>query len=251
MSWLRKTVLGTGVVMGMMTSSIALFTANTRSEAAIAVIDQQNIAEAIKTAINTATILSNTEKEIALQVLNMTKLDVGKLAEIMLRNEQKKQQVLQENENLTGLLETSSSVGHVWDARLGNLDDVINGNMTIYSFVKREQQRQKVLDETTKSAAQAAANTLVHGQKTMSGVNEALDLSNQAEGQLQAAQAGNIILANTAYAVENGNRLLSNATAMMAVQYQEENLRRAESQRVLHESGELSKEWIKNATIKQ
>lgn len=249
--WIKKMAIGTGITIGILAAFVVMVSQSSRSEAAIAVIDKQNIAEAVKTAINTAAILTNSEKELALQLLNMTKIDVDKLVDIIYRKEQKKDQVFNEKQDMMGVLASNSSVVKVWDEQLGNLDDVINGNVTIYDFVKRERQRQKVLDETSKTAAKAAANALVHGQETLTDVNEALNLSNSAEGQLQAAQAGNIIMANTAYAVDDGNRLLSNMTAMMAVQYQQENLRRAESQRVLQDSCNLSKEWLRNATVKE
>ena len=65
-----------------------------RTEAAIAVIDEKNIEEAIKTAIKTAEILREEQKQIALMILNMKKLDVSMLKELMKRNEDKNKAAL-------------------------------------------------------------------------------------------------------------------------------------------------------------
>lgn len=60
---IRKTAVAVGVAFGISASLLAMIPAGHHSEAAIAVIDQKNIEEAIKTAIQTAKILSTEEKE--------------------------------------------------------------------------------------------------------------------------------------------------------------------------------------------
>ena len=67
---------------------------SSRTEAAIAVFDEKNIEEAIKTAIQTANILTEEQKQLALTILNMKKLDVGMLEELMKRNEEKNKAAL-------------------------------------------------------------------------------------------------------------------------------------------------------------
>ena len=54
----RKTVVAVGVAFGISASLLAMIPSGRHSKAAIAVIDQKNIEEAIKTAIQTAKILS-------------------------------------------------------------------------------------------------------------------------------------------------------------------------------------------------
>ena len=94
MSWIRKTAIATGVVVGITAGTVGMLTVSHRSEAAIAVIDQKNIEEAIKTAIQTANILTEEQKQLALQILNMKKLDVNKLADLLGRNTQREQAIL-------------------------------------------------------------------------------------------------------------------------------------------------------------
>lgn len=71
---IRKTAVAVGVAFGISASLLAMIPAGHHSEAAIAVIDQKNIEEAIKTAIQTAKILSTEEKELALMILNSKKI---------------------------------------------------------------------------------------------------------------------------------------------------------------------------------
>ena len=51
MSWIKKTALASAVVAGVAASFVTMLPTIQKTEAAIAVIDQRNIEEAIKTAI--------------------------------------------------------------------------------------------------------------------------------------------------------------------------------------------------------
>ncbi len=89
MSWIKKTALASAIVVGVAASFVTMLPTSHRTEAAIAVIDQKNIEEAIKTAIQTAKILTEEQKQLALQILNMKKLDISMLEDLMKRNEEK------------------------------------------------------------------------------------------------------------------------------------------------------------------
>ena len=68
-----------GVVLGIGTPLAAMTLEMHKTEAAVAVFDQKNIEEAIKTAIQTANILTTEQKELALMILDAKKLDLGML----------------------------------------------------------------------------------------------------------------------------------------------------------------------------
>ena len=76
----RKIKLAAVGVIAAVSASVFVmpFTAQ-RSQAAVAVFDERNIAEAIKTAINTANILTETQKQLALDILNTKGFDRGML----------------------------------------------------------------------------------------------------------------------------------------------------------------------------
>lgn len=68
-----------GVVLGIGTPLAAMTIQTHKTEAAVAVFDQKNIEEAIKTAVQTAKILTTEQKELALMILDAKKLDFGML----------------------------------------------------------------------------------------------------------------------------------------------------------------------------
>ena len=72
MMWLRKTSV-VSCVVGVLASFTAMIPTSHSTEAAIAVFDKKNIEEAIKTAIQTAKILTKEQKQLALQILNTKK----------------------------------------------------------------------------------------------------------------------------------------------------------------------------------
>ena len=79
----KKVVVAVGVAFGIAASFLAMIPSSHRSEAAIAVIDKKNIEEAIKTAIQTAKILTTQEKELALMVLNAKKIGPAEIQKIV------------------------------------------------------------------------------------------------------------------------------------------------------------------------
>ena len=240
MSWIRKTAIVTGVVVGITAGTVGMLTVSHRSEAAIAVIDQKNIEEAIKTAIQTANILTEEQKQLALQILNMKKLDVNKL--------QREQAILAGDAVLPpGILgDKDKSVEAVWDERMGNIEDVINGNITVVDMTLQEQNRQKALHETAKGTAEVAKQTMTIDKQSMTDAQKALEASNEAEGQQQSIQAGNYLLYDILGSVVNGNRSKAHMAASMAAYFDAQVQEKAESDRILSNSTSISKKWVEN-----
>ena len=248
MSWIRKTAIVTGVVVGITAGTVGTLTVSHRSEAAIAVIDQKNIEEAIKTAIQTANILTEEQKQLALQILNMKKLDVNKLADLLGRNTQREQAILAGDAVLPpGILgDKDKSVEAVWDERMGNIEDVINGNITVVDMTLQEQNRQKALHETAKGTAEVAKQTMTIDKQSMTDAQKALEASNEAEGQQQPIQAGNYLLYDILGSVVNGNRSKAHMAASMAAYFDAQVQEKAESDRILSNSTSISKKWVEN-----
>ena len=209
MSWFKKTAVVSAVVVGVAASFTAMLPTSHKIEAAIAVIDEKNIEEAIKTAIQTAKILTEEQKQVAMQILNMKKLDISMLETLMKRNEEKEKMPLSGDMMIpTGIInDKNKSVEAVWQERIGNIEDVINGNMTVYDMARQEQKRQKAIHEASKGTAQAAQQTIQFNRQNMEDAKKALEVSNNAEGQQQALQAGNYILYDILQSVSAGNRL--------------------------------------------
>ena len=245
MSWIRKTAIATGVVVGITAGTVGMLTVSHRSEAAIAVIDQKNIEEAIKTAIQTANILTEEQKQLALQ---MKKLDVNKLADLLGRNTQREQAILAGDAVIPeGILgNKDKSVEAVWDERMGNIEDVINGNITVVDMTLQEQNRQKALHETAKGTAEVAKQIMTIDKQSMTDAQKALEASNEAEGQQQSIQAGNYLLYDILGSVVNGNRSKAHMAASMAAYFDAQVQEKAESDRILTNSTSISKKWVEN-----
>lgn len=244
---LKGKVLATGLLLGISAGFMAMIPTSHHTSAAIAVIDQRNIEEAIKTAIQTAKILTEEQKQLALQILNMKKLDISMLETLMKRNEEK------EKIPLSGdliypdsLLKKNESLEKIWNERIGNIEDVINGNITVYDAVMQEQKRQKAIHQSAKETAEVAKETLKLDEQNLEDAKKALEASNKAEGQQQAMQAGNYILYDILTSVASGNRSKAHAEAAMATYFDAKIQEQAVSERILHNSTEISKKWVEN-----
>ena len=198
---IRKTAVAVGVAFGISASLLAMIPAGHHSEAAIAVIDQKNIEEAIKTAIQTAKILTTQEKELALMVLNAKKIgpaEIQKIVDTQLGHQKK---MLEEKLGQKGVLgriyrvatndPNADPLDIAWRDRLGDLQSIINGNTTVYDGIMNERRRQETLTETFKDAAKSAQNTQQTNMDIAKSTQQALENSNKAEGTMQVMQAGN------------------------------------------------------------
>ena len=134
-----------------------------------------------------------------------------------------------------------------WEERIGNIEDVINGNMTVYDMVIQEQKRQKAIHEASKSAAQVAQQTIQLDRQNLEDAQKALQASNESEGQHQAIQAGNYLLYDILQSVTAGNRAKAHMAASMAAYFDLKVQEQAESERILTNSKNISKRWVENS----
>ena len=248
MTWIKKTALASAVVAGLAASIVTMLPTLQKTEAAIAVIDQRNIEEAIKTAIQTAKILTEEQKQLALQILNMKKLDISMLEDLMKRNKEKEKIPLSDDMLYPeSLIKQNESIQKIWNERIGNIEDVLNGNMTVYDVVVQEQKRQKAIHQSAKETAQVAQQTIKLDEKNLEDAQKALEASNKAEGQQQALQAGNYLLYDILQSVSAGNRERAHMAASMAAYFDSKVQEQAESQRILKNSTNISKKWVENS----
>jgi conjugal transfer/entry exclusion protein len=248
MSWFKTTAAVSAVLVGVTAGFTVMLPTSHRTEAAIAVIDQRNIEEAIKTAIQTAKILTEEQKQVAMQILNMKKLDISMLEDLMKRNEEKEKIPLSGDCILPdSLINQNESIQKIWNERIGNIEDVISGNMTVYDVVVQEQKRQKAIHQSAKETAQVAQQTIKLDKQNMEDAKKALEASNNAEGQQQVLQAGNYILYDILQSVSAGNRAKAHMATSMAAYFDSKVQEQAESERILRNSTNISKKWVENS----
>lgn len=246
-----KKAVALGLLFGVSASFFAMLPTERHTEAAVAVIDQKNIEEAIKTAIQTANILTQEQKELALMILNSKKIDAAQMLGYMQTHTKQQQQIWDEHQMREGIFSEvykrmgkdgkQTTMDGVWNERIGDLQSVLNGNMTVYTGIMNEKKREETLSSTYLDAAKSAQNAQQAGEDLAKSTQEALEASNKAEGTLQVLQNGNAINANSVLALLRLTNVYSNAVAAEAAHYQAENIRRATVEANMRETAKNSR----------
>ena len=189
-----------GICMGIVASSLAMLPAPRQADAYVLVADEENIAEAIKTAQNTLEMLSNIKEQLQLQIQNITKLPETALQGIQ-NAQQQTQNAIKDILNINkGVLSQSTSVADYWDKNLGNVDSILNGQAVIVDSYGIREKSMAAQSETNRDAAQQAKHAQEQSLELSKQLEEAVKNSNEAEGEVQVQQAGNAILATMAQA---------------------------------------------------
>jgi len=235
----KKAAVITGICMGLLVPFGAMTLTPSHTKAAILVYDAQNVAEAIKEAINTAKILTESEKQVALQILNMKSLDAGKILEILqqqqaanddfnwCRMNQKTIELLQQEGKEPGLLNYHSKVTDILRNEIGTIKDVFDGKITVVDAYKQTQKNQKALEQTQIDAVMTAQSVQHSDAKLANSVQKAVDAANNAEGMKQVQQAAVAVAATHAMETRNGNELLANLTAVIVEDMHAKNIEKA------------------------
>ena len=233
-----QSIVIAGCILGIVTPIGAMAISSTPSEAAIAVIDQRNIQEAIKTAIQTAKILTTEQKELALQILDAKKLSpkmlvkwLGKIGdgggcfgtgrvEIPL-------DVLKEKGDMPAVLNVNTKAVEIFRNEIGTIEDAMTGKKTLYDLYMQSAKNKKALDATYQASAERAQASGKVTKQTQEVVKEAMEAAKNAEGEQQIMQAGIQIQGAQALQGADTNELLANILAMEAEKYYIENVEKA------------------------
>lgn len=222
MRLLNKKILVTAVVLACMGGTLGMLAREPKADAAVLVYDQENILQAMKTAINTASILTTAQKQLALQVVDMTSISADQLAALFESQTKSKQTILDENAGKIGALTPNSSASNYWNENFSNIENILNGNMTVMDAYQANQKALKALEKTNQDAIHGAKTTQALQKNMNETIDEALTASANASGTKEAVQANTQTVAATAMGTLYGNNLLSEVLAMQASKYQKE-----------------------------
>ena len=243
----RKAAIAMGVLLGVTVPLGAMSLSSRNSEATILVYDQKNVEEAIKEAVQTAKILTEEQKQLALDILNTKSLDAKKLL-AMVQSQQAAEksllsgdimypkEVLEKMGKLPSILNRNSTPTAIMENEIGTIESVYNGDATVVDLYQRTMKNRKALDATYKAAAESAKNIQTADAKLSTTVNTAVDAANSAEGQKQVLQAQTSILAAQALATHNGNEALTNLVAMVAEEAYARNYEKAMTEKMEQDS---------------
>ena len=241
MAWSKKTAIGIGVAMGICATFAAMIPSAHKSEAAIAVIDQQNIEEAARTAIQTAKILTEEQKKYALMLLQMKKLDSGVLQQIA-QDEIQKAQTRKALEEGTpqGVIDYHRGVDAVWLERLGDLNGILNGDITVYDEVQKEKVRKRTLDEAYKAGVKQVKQEILDQYDSAEKIAKLEQNMNTAEGEAQMLQILGAGVGEGVSAQNRTNRILAEILAQEsqanAAKMYKEAIEEAKAERVAEEN---------------
>lgn len=225
-----------GAIAALSASAFVMpFTAQ-KSQAAVAVFDEQNIAEAIKTAINTANILTETQKQLALDILNTKGFDNGMLERFIKRayNDIKKsqdstQEVFDEGmastDKATSIMHLNHSMADFWAKQIDNVDSILTGDMTMTDLYNQYEKHRKAEEVMSKTSIHVSREAVASAEKVQESVSESLENSAESEGQKEAVQANTQAIAAGVTAVEAGNTIMA---TMLAQQAQKDAIENAE-----------------------
>lgn len=240
-------LVAVGVVAAVSASVFVMpFTAQ-RSQAAVAVFDERNIAEAIKTAINTANILTETQKQLALDILNTKGFDRGMLDRFIkgtykdIQNSQDStQKVFDEGmastDKVTSIMHLDNSMSDFWANQIDNVDAILTGDMTLVDLYNQYERHRKAEEIMAKTSVNVAREAIASAEKVQENVNESLENSAAAEGQKEALQANTQAVAAGVVATETSNTLMA---TMLAQQAQKDAVENAENMAAVKHEAEV------------
>lgn len=206
---IKTGAIALGILMGCAGVFGGMAYKNHTTEAAVAVWDEKNIAEAIKTVLNTTNILTEEQKKIALELLNMKSLDAESLIGIFQRNTHRQETIWNEEGSYSGVLAAKKSIPAEWDDAFGNIDLILDGSISPQDAGKITASTIRILDRTNKDAANAAKAQQDKSRESDAHIQTLLEQSQKAEGEMQVQQTGNAINAEVKNAISDGNALLS------------------------------------------
>lgn len=222
MKILNKKILITAIFIGCMGGTLGMLAREPKADAAVLVYDQENILQAVKTAVNTASILTNAQKQLALQVLDMTSISADQLEDLLLSQTKSKQTILDENAGKIGALRPTGSAANYWNENFANIESVLNGNMSVVDAYQANQKALMALEKTNQDALRGAKTTQTLQKNMNETIDAALTASANASGTKEAIQANTQTVAASAMGTIYGNNLLSESLATQATKYQKE-----------------------------
>lgn len=246
MKWFTKksAAIGVGVLMGVSATILAMVPSSRSSEAAIQVIDEKNIEEAVKTAIQTAKILTEEQKQYALLLLNMKKFDLGTLEKFLGTQVQQMEGLNEQYGNYMGVLNKSKTLENIWTEAVGDFEAVMDGKLTVYDMYKMTKNRYKQTEDTYKDVDIILHSTQQAQVKRLKDMQEIQKASNEAEGELQAIQAGNAMTGTTTQAIIDGNNVMMGQLAIMEQEAAQRQAERYASQVIVNMTKQNSDKYL-------
>lgn len=185
----KMVAIGVGVAMGV-SMSISPMAPARHAEAAIAVIDEKNIAEAIEMVNNAVKILTEAQKQYLLLVANTKKLDIGALTEFLGIQDENLKFLNDLYKDYKGIMQSAKKIEQIWKDTVGDIEALKSGKMTVFDLYKIEQNRVSQAESTIKDAGNTISNIQEINTKVMERNKKIAEQTQKVEGLHQAVQTG-------------------------------------------------------------
>lgn len=216
-----------GLAMGVLAAGINMANMSKGTEAAVLVMDEKNIEQAIEEVIRTTKILNTEQQNLLIQMLQSKKFDIS-ILEKMAKISKDSNGVLDDClGTYKGILSTSTTADSFIRSEIGVVDDIFNGNITVYDAYKHFEKSIKTGEKIAQDAAATAKMAQEIGRNTAKATSEGLENTNKAEGTNEILQAGNNMSAASNDVTRALVQVESNMLAIEAARYQTENNEKA------------------------
>jgi hypothetical protein len=216
--------------------------------AAVAVIDAQNIAINTKTAANTELTSLNLIKQLALDLLNIKGIDGGVLGKYTDEIASRQKSLQEKMKAFQGIMGQEST--GIWDEKGGRIEDILSGSFDVGTYLNVSGSSYQALEGTFRDSIELA-KTVQKMSSDTTVLQQALKNSAEAEGQKQAQQADTQVAAVTAASQLQETQLIAQQTGMIAESYLRENQEKAAAKAILELSAANTHRTVQNAIVRQ
>lgn len=182
------------VCMGILAAGLNMLCLDKSTNAAVQVIDQRNIEQAIEQLVKTTSILTTEQQNLALQIIHAKKFDLGMISGLISDTKTKRDFMEACTGDYEGLLQSMGKNDDFWTIQ--NVENIMNGNVTIYDAYFKHQQGVKEREKAAKDAAKTAKAALEVANKSGQNSEQHGQMIANAEGTDQLLEAQDIILMN-------------------------------------------------------
>ena len=241
----KKAILYSAVLMAFLGAGVGMLSQIKPANAAILVYDAENILQAAKTAINTSSIATNEQQQLALQILNMASMSPEQLIAYLKNLSNIQTTVISENGSKIGALNAGSSAQSFWNENFQNVEQVLNGETSTMDSYTANQQALRALEKTNQDALHGAKTAQILGSSLNNTLTDAVTASANASGTKEAVQANTQAMSTAAAGTIYGNNLLAELIATQAVKYEKETQDEAEAIALYNRVADQAQENVK------
>lgn len=216
-----------GLCMGAVAAGINMYNLSRGSEAAVLVMDDKNIAQAVEEVIRTTKILNTEQQNLLIQMIQSKKFDSNILGQMMKTSNDNRGFMSDCVGSYRGILSKSTSTDSYLRSQIGMVEDVFNGDITVYDAYKKWESSIKAREQAAYDAAATAKAAQDVTRNASKGNAEALNNSQNAEGLNQLYQAGNALQANHNDIANAQLQVDAHMLALMAEKTHQESMERA------------------------